>query len=365
MTELNHDAFRRLISGERTGFSAALSRSLLAAAATGYSSVISLRNSLYSKGWARTHAVDVPVISVGNITAGGTGKTPLVIWLYRLLQKKNIRCAILTRGYKTLRDRLSDEPAVLTKSCPHAKVIVNPDRLTAASHAINKFNAQLLIMDDGFQHRRLARDLDIVTVDATQPFGYGKVLPAGLLREPPTALNRADAVVITRADQLLEYKLNQLENKLRSLNPDMVIPRAIHNPICAISIGRKEISIEQLKARKIFAFCGIANPNAFLSTIKKCGLNLVGSKTYNDHYHYAAEDIAAIYAQARYCKADLVLSTQKDWTKTALLAPVEDDLTFAYLAVELKFLAGEGEFIRLIEKTIQGKIPSCQTSTQQ
>jgi tetraacyldisaccharide 4'-kinase len=358
MTELNHDAFRKLISGERTGLSAAFLRSLLGAASTGYSSVISLRNSLYSKGWAKTHAVDVPVISVGNITVGGTGKTPLVIWLYSFLHNKNIRCAILTRGYKTQRDRLSDEPATLAKSCPHAKVIVNPDRLTAASHAIHKFNAQLLIMDDGFQHRRLARDLDIVTIDATQPFGYGKLLPAGLLREPLTALNRADAVVITRSDQLIQYKLSQLENKLRSLNPDMIITRAIHNPVCAISVGRKEISIEQLKARKIFAFSGIANPNAFVTTIKRCGLNLVGSKTYNDHYHYAAEDIAAIYAQARYCKADLVLSTQKDWTKTALLAPVADDLTFAYLAVELKFLVGEREFIQLIENTIQGKIPS-------
>ena len=358
MTELNHDVFRKLISGERTGLSAAFLRSLLAAAARIYSSVISLRNSLYSKGWAKTHTVDVPVISVGNITVGGTGKTPLVIWLYRFLDTRNIRCAILTRGYKTQRDRLSDEPAILAKSCPQAKVIVNPDRLTAASHAIHKFNAQLLIMDDGFQHRRLARDLDIVTIDATQPFGYGKLLPAGLLRDPPTALNRADAVVITRVDQLVEYKLTQLENKLRSLNPDMIIARAIHNPICAKSIDRKEISIEQLKAKKIFAFCGIANPNAFLSTIKGCGLNLVGSKIYNDHYHYTGHDIAYIYEQARHYKADLVLSTQKDWTKTALLAPVTDDLTFTYLAVELKFLVGEDKFIRLIENTIQGKIPA-------
>ncbi|MHC4418875.1 MAG: tetraacyldisaccharide 4'-kinase [Planctomycetota bacterium] len=358
MTELNHDAFRKLISGKRTGLPAAFVRSLLAAAATVYSSVISLRNSLYSKGWSKTHTVDVPVISVGNITVGGTGKTPLVIWLYGLLHKKSIRCAILTRGYKTLRDRLSDEPAIIAKSCHQAKVIINTDRLTAASRAIHKFDAQLLIMDDGFQHRRLARDLDIVTIDATQPFGYGKLLPAGLLREPPTALNRADAVVITRADQLVEYKLSQLENKLRSLNPDMIIARAIHDPITAKSIGNKEISTEQLKAKKIFAFCGIANPNAFLSTIKRCRLNLVGSKIYNDHYHYAGEDIATIYEQARHHKADLVLSTQKDWTKTALLAPVADDLTFAYLAVELKFLAGEDKFIRLIENTIQGKIPS-------
>ncbi len=358
MTELNHDVFRKLISGERTGLSAAFLRSLLAAAARIYSAVISLRNSLYSKGWSKTHTVDVPVISVGNITVGGTGKTPLVIWLYQLLERKNIRCAILTRGYKTQRDRLSDEPAILAKSCPQAKVIVNPDRRTAASRAIHKFNAQLLIMDDGFQHRRLARDLDIVTIDATQPFGYGKLLPAGLLREPPTALNRADAVVINRANQLVEYKLTQLENKLRSLNPDMIIARAIHNPICAKSIDRKEISIEQLKAKKIFAFCGIANPNAFLSTIKRCGLNLVGSKIYNDHYHYTGHDIAYIYEQARHCKADLVLSTQKDWTKTALLAPVTDDLTFTYLAVELKFLVGEDKFIRLIENTIQGKIPA-------
>jgi tetraacyldisaccharide 4'-kinase len=188
-------------------------------AARGYSLVVRLRNFLYSKRRLKIHTADVPVISVGNITTGGTGKTPLVIWLcntiYQKSKIKNQKCgvAILTRGYKTRGTRdegpfdfaqgrrgTTDELAILAESCPQAKVIVNPDRAAAARRAVG-FCAKVLVMDDGFQHRRLRRDLDIVTIDATCPFGYGRLLPAGLLREPVASLRRADAAVVTRCDQ--------------------------------------------------------------------------------------------------------------------------------------------------------------------
>ena len=327
-----------------------------------YSAVIGLRNFLYYKGWLKTYRANAAVISIGNITTGGTGKTPLVIWLCNWLRQKNIECAILTRGYKATKNlklktqNYQDEPAILSKSCPEAGVIVNPDRVAGAEKAVKKFGADVLIMDDGFQHRRLGRDLDIVAIDATRPFGYGKVFPAGLLREPVASLKRADAVVITRCDQSAETRLTQLEDKLRLANPDMVIARSIHTPICAKSLSRKEISIEELRDKRIFAFCGIGNPDAFLGTVKKLGINTVGSKIYNDHYHYTEDCLADIYEKARESGADLILTTQKDWTKTALPGSVKKDMLLAYLAIELKFISREDKLKRLIEDVLASKI---------
>jgi tetraacyldisaccharide 4'-kinase len=379
---LNQEDYRRLISGQNSGAAAAVLRFFLGLVAAGYSATVRLRNFLYSTGLLKTYRANVPVISVGNITAGGTGKTPLVVWLCKFLQQKQIRCAILTRGYKTYpqkraasgerRATRTDEPAILAKSCPQAKVIVNPHRVAAAVEAVDKFGAKVSIMDDGFQHRRLFRDLDIVTIDATRPFGYSKILPAGLLREPLSALTRADAVVITKSDQTNEKELARLEKKLREVNPGMIIAKSIHKPVCARSPDGKETSVKELKDKKIFAFCGIGNPAAFLETIRGFGANLVGSKIYDDHYRYTDNDIEDIHKQAKILKADLILTTQKDWystqytirrgshfAKNAKWGPsTQYELPFGYLAIELIFTAGEDKITQLIERTLAGKIVS-------
>jgi tetraacyldisaccharide 4'-kinase len=256
-----------------------------------------------------------------------------------------------------------DEPAILTESCPQAKVIVNPNRAEAAAEAVDKFGAKVLIMDDGFQHRRLHRDLDIVTIDATCPFGYGKVLPAGLLREPVASLNRTDAAVLTRCDQISESELSRIEKKLQLINPDMVIAKSIHNPICAKTMTGEKITIEQLKGKKIFAFCGIGNPNAFLNTIRNTDANLVGSKIYNDHHRYTDSDVDDIHGQANRLGADLILSTQKDHTQYAI-RNTQYEIPFAYLAVEIKFTSGEDKLKQLIEDALAGKIHSCKNNSQ-
>jgi len=359
---MNQDNFRKLISGQRSNLFAALLRFLLGVAARGYEIAVRLRNFSYSKGWLKTHRANAPVISIGNITTGGTGKTPLVIWICRFLQNKHVSCTILTRGYKARGTSdegraTRDEPVILIESCPEAKVIVNPDRVAGAAEAVNKFDAKVLVMDDGFQHRRLGRDLDIVTIDATRPFGYGKMLPAGLLREPLITLKRANAVVITRCDQTTEAKLTQIEEKLQKVNPNMIIARSIHAAVYAKSTNDKEISLEELKDKKIFAFCGIGNPEAFLNTIKALGPELVGSKVYNDHHHYTDDCLADIYRQAAHLKADLILTTQKDWTKITPFLPVRKDIPLAYLVVEIKFLAGQDKLTGLIENTLASKIP--------
>jgi tetraacyldisaccharide 4'-kinase len=380
---------RRLISGQSTGWSASVLRFLLGVAAMGYTFAVRLRNILYSKGWLKAHHVDATVICIGNITTGGTGKTPLVVWVCNQIisnpksQISNFPCAILTRGYKATKDpRLktqdySDEIAILAEDCPEAEVVINPDRVIGANRAINEFGAKVLIMDDGFQHRRLARDLDIVTIDATQPFGYDKMLPAGLLREPIPSLKRAGAVVITRCDQIAEMDLNALENRLRAVQPDIIVARSIHAPIRVQYIGRPVIpakagiqkkgesvdscfrrndNLEQLNRKKVFAFCGIGNPEAFLTTLRNLGCELIGSKTYDDHYHYTTQCLTDIYNQTEHLGADLILTTQKDWTKISRLMPAHTSISLAYLAIEIQFLAGKDQLSALIEDTLQGKI---------
>jgi len=366
---MNQDDFHKLISGQKAGFGAVILRLLLGLASAGYSLAIRYHNFLYSKGWLKADHVNATVICIGNITVGGTGKTPLAVWLckqilqYPKFQISALGCAILTRGYKanqSLKLKAQyylDEVAIHAESNLGVKVIINPDRVAGAAEAISKFGVQLLIMDDGFQHRRLARDLDIVAIDATLPFGYGRMLPAGLLREPVSSLKRAGAVVITRCDQIAENELSELEEKLRLINPDMVIARSVHAPAYVKSKDNKEIALEELKAKKIFGFCGIGNPGSFLATIKTTGAELVGSTIFNDHHHYTEACIADIFEQAERLKADLILTTQKDQNKITRPASSKTEIPLAYIGIEIKFLSGEEKLWGLIEKTLAGKMP--------
>jgi len=350
---LNQSGYRKLIATEGGGFAQKLLRRFLQIVSVFYSGGVALRNLLYDRGWLRIRNADVPVISVGNITVGGTGKTPIVIRLADLLKQKNIPCAILTRGYKTGQGKFVDEPAILAKACPDARVVINADRFAGAGKAAAEFGAKALIMDDGFQHRKLARQLDIVAIDAMCPFGYNKLLPAGLLREPITALKRADAVVITRCNQTPGPRLEQLEKKLQMINPEITIAKSVHTPVCARMLKNKEISLDELKGKKIFAFCGIGNPEAFFDSLGELGVTIVGSKSYNDHHQYTKADIDDIFEEATYLNAELGLTTQKDWVKTALLGSQKTDFPFAYLAIKLEFIEGEDKIVGLIEEVLR------------
>ena len=350
---MDQNAYRNLVAGTDCRICKRALRLALKAIACCYTAAIRLRNWLYNKQILKSHKVGAIVISIGNVTTGGTGKTPLVIWLCNYLNSKPAKCAILTRGYKAEQGKLTDEPAILAKSCGDARVIVNSDRVHGAQKAITESNAKILIMDDGFQHRRLNRDLDIVAIDATCPFGYGKVLPAGLLREPLNGLKRAQAVVITRYEQAQPEKTYNVVEQIKKINPDIVIAKAVHEHPYAMMMKGQKISIEELKQKKILAYCGIGNPAAFLNNLEKLGLDVADHKIYNDHHDYTADDISDIYEEAKYLKADIVLSTEKDWVKTALLARQNDDIVFAYLAMQLNFVEGSEELKQLIDRTVE------------
>lgn len=308
-----------------------------------------LRNLLFAIGVLRRHTVSVPVISIGNITAGGTGKTPLVIWLCNYLRNKGIHSSILTRGYKSHPGQITDEPALLARACPDTDVIVNPNRVAGAKKAISAYQAQALVLDDGFQHQHLKRNLDIVAVDATCPFGYGRVLPAGLLREPKSGLSRADAIIITRFDQADAEQVQQLEKEIQTLVPEIPIAKARHKHTGAITFQNEKLDLDELRSKKIFAFCGIGNPNAFLSCLVKNGLTLSGSQTFDDHHAYTQEEMRQIFEHAQSCEADTILCTQKDWVKSALLSPEIAGMVFAYLAMELDFHEGLDRIMALID----------------
>ena len=321
-----------------------------------YGLCIRLRNLGYDFKLLRPRTVSVPVISIGNITAGGTGKTPLVIWLCNYLQNRGIPCGILTRGYKTGHGQITDEPALLASACEGTCVVVNPDRAAGAKKAIYRHGAKLLVMDDGFQHRRLHRDMDIVVVDALCPFGYGRVLPSGLLREPLTGLSRASAAVITRADQVEPSKLKQIETEIIRYAGEIPIARTAHKFTGVVCDPKHKLALEELKDKPVFAFCGIGNPDAFFDALRKCSMNLVGTEVFDDHYAYTAEDMEAIATQAASLGAEAILCTQKDWVKSALLLPRRDERpVFGYMAMELDFLDEPDTIKSLINALIESR----------
>lgn len=346
---MNASSARKLIAGDCGGRSARVLRALLQPASVAYSAVIRARNYLYDSHRLQTHKSPVPVISIGNITTGGTGKTPMVIWLCNYLHRRNARCAILTRGYKSGKGALSDEPAVLARACPYAPVVVEPDRVAGAARAVEQFDATVLVMDDGFQHRRLARELDIVTIDATCPFGCGRLLPAGLLREPAGSLSRADAVVITRSDQIEPEQLTTLEEQLAAINPNLAIARAVHKPTAVKTFSDAEIGLDRLRDKKILAFCGIANPQAFSRTLDSLGVETSALRTFPDHHRYSTKDLEGLYDRARRDDADILLTTSKDWVKTATPGLEKHKTILAYVDIRLELIAGEDKITRLID----------------
>jgi len=359
---LNQDAYRKLISGQTRGIGASFLRSLLGFCSPFYEIVIRVRNVFYNNGWLQRHCIAQPVISIGNITVGGTGKTPVVIWLCGWLEIKGYKVGILTRGYKASRlegggSGWFDEPGLLAEGCKRAKIIVNSDRAAGAKDAISRFGVDVLLMDDGFQHRRLGRTVDIVTIDATEPFGYGRILPGGFLREPISSLGRADAVVITRTEQVNKEQLEKIEERILKVKSDIVIARTIHSPVCVSLSDGSELSIGQIEGRKVYCFCGIGNPGAFERTVRDTGSEVVGFKIFNDHHCYNGKDVSEILQAGIEAKAELILTTKKDWLKFASKIEGEgkntDDkrkVSIGYLGIEVEFLDGEEKIRKLIEE---------------
>lgn len=282
---------RDLIGGKKRGLSATLARGVLSTIEPFYGLGVWWRNRRYDRGSSPVARVDVPVVSVGNITVGGTGKTPLVEWLARWYRARGVRVALVSRGYGAEEGAKNDEALELEQRLPDVPHVQNPDRVVGARTAIDELDCQLILLDDGFQHRRLARDLDIVLIDALLPFGYDHLLPRGLLREPLAGLNRAHVVALSRADMVSAERREQIRSTVLRYAPDVVWVELAHRPQALISCDCKESQIGTLRERRVAAFCGIGNPDGFRQTLRACHLEVVDLREFPDHHPYTRTDL--------------------------------------------------------------------------
>ena len=315
------DRFRRLVAGTTRGPAAAAARAGLDLAALPYGLAMRLRNAAYDHGLFPRHRACVPVISVGNLTLGGTGKTPLVAWIARVLGDAGRRPAIVSRGYGAAAGETSDEAAELGILLPGVPHVADRDRVAAARVAAAA-GADTIVLDDGFQHRRLERDLDIVAVDATDPFGCGRLFPRGLLRESPRSLARAQAVVLTRATSVGEQRRAEIRRAVLEAaggeparQGALIWAEATHAAVGLRDWDGRTRPLADLAGRRVFACAAIGNPAAFRRTLEEAGAHLAGFRAYADHHAYTAADLEAIVAEAAATGAEQVVTTLKDLVK--------------------------------------------------
>jgi tetraacyldisaccharide 4'-kinase len=273
------------------------------------------RNWRFDTGRAVIHRVDALVVSVGNITLGGTGKTPMVEWLARWFAARGITVGIVSRGYRAGADGVNDEALELAQKLPGVPHIQNSNRVAAARATIEQHGCQALILDDGFQHRRLHRDLDIALVDALEPFGYGHVFPRGLLREPLSGLRRADIVVLSRSDLVDAPRRAEIERVVRQHSPDVVWAEASHQPIELIDSQGSTLPLDWLRGKRVVSCCGIGNPTGFRHTLAQCGCEVVAVREFPDHHQYTARDIGQLADDVARHNAVALVTTHKDLVK--------------------------------------------------
>ncbi|WP_182864966.1 tetraacyldisaccharide 4'-kinase [Stieleria mannarensis] len=303
------------MSGRRSGILAGGMRAGLAFAALPYRIVVARRNRAFDRGDG-VERCEAAVISVGNLTTGGTGKTPIVADLARRFRRHDIRVAIVSRGYGRGDADQNDEAAELHQRLPDVPHVQNPDRVAAARIAVDELESQLILMDDGFQHRRLHRDLDIVLVDVTCPFGYGHLLPRGLLREPLTSLCRAQVAILTRCDQVDESAIGEVIATIRSANPGILILRSSHRPSGLLQFPDRRAAVDDLRKQRVGLISGIGNPAAFRRTVEDVGAVVVAENILPDHAPYDRETVE----QLRHWANELtdvrqLICTQKDLVK--------------------------------------------------
>ncbi len=320
---------------------------VLRIAAFPYMIATSIRNWLYDKNTFKTEKLSVPVISIGNITAGGTGKTPFVISLSKILQHNGYKVGIITRGYRRkekeqvivstgkgplVSPQISgDEPHLIACKTEDTVIIADRNRIAAGKTAIEKYNCTILIADDGYQHRRLSRDLNILLWDAyTNPYKE-KILPAGKLRESWHGLKRASLLVFTRTDAIpLDSEKFFIEKR-----PDLkqyCSPISIEKIVNMASEGENE----DLQGHSVLAFCGLGNPHQFFDTVRKLNPSKLITKKFHDHHKYSKKDIMSLIEDAKSNSCEFLITTEKDAINFPEGLPKIDNLLLTSISLKLK-----------------------------
>lgn len=308
--------FRDLVSGRRRGFVPSFQRVLLRTCEVPYSLAVRHRNRQYDNGKREIHRVDVPVVSVGNITTGGTGKTPMVEWIARWFRERGVRVALISRGYGAERGAVNDEALELEQKLPDVPHLQDPDRVKVANIAVEELETQLIVLDDGFQHRRIHRDLEIVLIDALDPFGAGHMLPRGLLREPLSGLKRADIVALTRANQVSESVSNEIHATVERFAPQAAWIEVAQSPVSLRPSDGATQPLGLLVGKKVLAFCGIGNPVGFRKTLEECGFDVLEVKEFPDHHRYSRDDIRMLTEWSEsFSGVAAIVCTHKDLVK--------------------------------------------------
>lgn len=339
------------MSGNDRSAAAAVLRGAATVAEPFFRAITGMRNKAFDLGLRVTAKAHCPVISVGNLTTGGTGKTPMVAHLVKLLQRYGRTPAVVLRGYKQTNEAPSDEATLLAEALPGVTIVVNGDRVAAARMiARNHRDADVIVLDDGFQHRRIARGLDLVLIDATNPFGYDHVLPRGMMREGPSGLKRADAVIVTRST--LEYDPQaaaRLNEQIARYHGKPPVAHFAHR--WARVVDTHDTTIDPA-GRPVVAFCGIGNPGAFFDEAgKQAGVRATAA--FADHHRYTADDLARLASLARENEAEALLTTAKDWVKLRPLLESATEVPAVWRAeLELACLAGDAALESMVQEAL-------------
>jgi tetraacyldisaccharide 4'-kinase len=336
---------------------------VLQVAAGGYRGLLGTRDWLYARGLLKCRRLACPVVSVGNLTVGGTGKTPAVELAVRTLMELGHRPAVVSRGYgrrthgiQIVADAASirldaeeggDEPFLLARRLPGVPVVVGSNRYDAGRHAIDRFGVTAIVLDDGFQHRTLAKDLEIVMARARAPWGNGRLLPGGPLREPLAALGRADLIVVTGARGADD--VGEVIDAARAYAPHAPVVAARHVPTeCWEAGSMKDVPVETLLGKRLFVFAGIGTPAGFRRTLQETGVVESGFARFADHHWYTREEVRMLDGQAAASGADGLVTTEKDWVRLRRLPPVKRPLYV--IGVRLTLLSGEAEWATLFAR---------------
>jgi tetraacyldisaccharide 4'-kinase len=345
-----HAQYHDLITGKTRGVWPATQRLGLWLLGIPYGLGVRVRNRLFDRGWKRVARAGVPVVSVGNLTLGGTGKTPCVEYVARYYRGLDRRVAVLSRGYGAAAG-VNDEALVLEENLPDVPHLQGAHRAALARVAVEELESEVLVLDDGFQHRRLARDLDVVLIDATAPFGHGYLFPRGLLREPVRGLRRAHVALLTRCDQVDAAAVAAIRTEVGRVAPGLPVAETVHRPAEWVNADGQALPVTGLAGRPVAAFCGLGNPVGFRRTLHGLGLTLTDFRTFPDHHQYTRTDVEELRSWARQQAMEcVVVTTQKDLVKLRLSRLAERALWA--LRIRLDFTAGQDGFDRILKEAL-------------
>lgn len=376
-----------VILERRYGKRAAILRVFLLLLSQLYAQIVRLRLWLYEERLARPRPVGCLVISIGNLTVGGTGKTPVVEKFARALTARGRKVAVLSRGYKSkagpwverVRRRLGvflgdspppprivsdgervlldatragDEPVMLASNLRGVRVLVDKDRVKSALYAMGRWGIDTLVLDDGFQYLPLKQRIDVVLVDRQAPFGNEYLLPRGTLREPPDQLKRADVIFITKCHGRDNATLKE---RVRHYNRHAEIIECRHVPLYCQNVYTEErLPLEFLNERRIAAISGIAQPDSFESFLRTLGAEIVHSRQYADHHRYSRSEILSMLAKSRRLRARAIVTTEKDAVRLPPLDPEQLSVPVLFLRVEVRVVGDEGAFERVVDRICSG-----------